>query len=385
MAGKLGKVVGGVVAAALVLGGIAYAVVWNSPGIQAKLMSRVIASRMAGNDTQALLDDGALHIYLCGTGSPMPDPSRANACTAVIAGGHIVIIDTGPGSWRNIARARLPADKIDTILLTHLHSDHIGDLGEFAVQSWIAGRKAPLQVFGPTALPRPAADRDSQGHVFGTSGTADVVKGIALAYNADDAYRILHHGADHLIPDGADMAAHEIPTPKVDELVKVYDKDGLTISAFLVNHHPVEPAYGYRIEYKGRVAVVSGDTKKTESVQRFATDADLLVHEALNHRMVGLIIDALRKRGNDRFADMAHDTLGYHTSPVEAAEIANAAHVKLLVFSHIVPPLPNKLAEHMFLEGVGAARGKGGTDVGHDGMMITMPGNSDVISTSDLF
>jgi len=382
---RLGKIVGGVVVAALVLGGIAYAVVWNSPSVQDRLMSRVINSRMLGNDTQKLLDDGALHIYLCGTGSPMPDPHRANACTAVIAGGHIVIIDTGPGSWRNIARARLPADKIDTILFTHLHSDHIGDLGEFAVQTWIAGRKVPLEVYGPTALPEPIAQTDENGEHFGVSGTDAVVKGFAMAYNADDAYRILHHGADHLVPAGADMVGHEIATPKVDELVTVFDKDGLKISAFLVNHHPVEPAYGYRIEYKGRVAVISGDTKKTESVERFATNADLLVHEALNHRMVSLIIDALRKRGNDRLADMAHDTLGYHTSPVEAAEIANAAHVKLLVFSHIVPPLPNKLAEHMFLEGVGAARGKGGTDVGHDGMMITMPGNSDVISTSDLF
>ena len=91
MASRLGKIVGGVAGAALVLGGIAYAVVWNVPSVQNKLMSRVIASRMAGSDTQKLLDDGALHIYLCGTGSPMPDPSRANACTAVIAGGHIVI------------------------------------------------------------------------------------------------------------------------------------------------------------------------------------------------------------------------------------------------------------------------------------------------------
>ena len=381
----LGKIVGGVVVAALVLGGIAYAVVWNSPGIQKKLMARVIASRMANNDTQALLDDGALHIYLCGTGSPMPDPTRANACTAVIAGGHIVVIDTGPGSWRNISRARLPADKIDTILLTHLHSDHIGDLGEFAVQSWIAGRKAPLDVWGPAALPAPAPEADDSGHEFGTKTVLDVVKGFIMAYDEDAAYRIIHHGADYLSPNGADMVGHEIQTPKVDELVPVYDRDGLKISAFLVDHGPVKPAYGYRIEYKGRVAIISGDTKKTESVQRFSQNADLLVHEALNADMVNLIVAGLKGSGDQRLSKMAHDTINYHTTPVEAAEIANAAHVKLLVFSHIVPPLPNKLAQHMFLEGVSAVRGKGGTEMGYDGMMITMPGNSDAISTSDLF
>jgi len=381
----LGKIVGGVVVAALVLGGIAYAVVWNSPGIQKKLMARVIASRMGDVDTQKLLDDGALHIYLCGTGSPMPDPTRANACTAVIAGGHIVVIDTGPGSWRNIARARLPADKIDTILFTHLHSDHIGDLGEFAVQTWIAGRKVPLEIYGPAKLPSPALAPDSHGHEYGTSGTDDVVEGFALAYDADSGYRIIHHGADYLTPDGARMEGHEIPTPKRDQLVPVFDKDGLKISAFLVDHHPVEPAYGFRVEYKGRLAVISGDTKKTESVERFSQNADLLVHEALNADMVNLIVAGLKGSGNQRLSKMAHDTIDYHTTPVQAAEIANAAHVKLLVFSHIVPPLPNKLAQHMFLEGVSAARGKGGTEMGYDGMMITMPGNSDAITTSDLF
>ena len=382
---RLGKIVGGVVAAAVVLAGIAYAVVWNSTSVQDKLMARVIAARMANNDAAKLLDDGALHIYLCGTGVPIPDPNRANACTAVIAGGHIVIIDTGPGSWKNIARARLPGDKIDTILLTHLHSDHIGDLGEFAMETWVAGRKVPLQIYGPAKLPSPALPPDSHGREYGTSGVMDVVKGFSMAYDADSGYRILHHGADYLTPDGARLEGHEIPTPKVDELVPVYDRDGLKISAFLVNHHPVEPAYGYRIEYKGRLAVVSGDTIKTESVQRFSENADLLVHEALNPHMIEMIIAGLKKTDQPRLAKMVHDTLSYHTTPVEAAEIANAAHVKLLVFSHVAPPPPNKLAEHMFMEGVAAARGKGGTILGHDGLMITLPGNSDVISTSDLF
>jgi ribonuclease Z len=101
--------------------------------------------------------------------------------------------------------------------------------------------------------------------------------------------------------------------------------------------------------------------------------------------MVSLIIDQLRARGNSRLADMAHDTLDYHTSPVEAAETAHAAHVKLLVFSHVVPPLPNALAEHMFLRGVSAARGDGETEIGHDGMLVTLPGNSSAIETSSLF
>ena len=384
MAGRGMKILGGVVAAVVALGVIGYGVVMNVPSVQEALMVRVIKARLAEQRPAALLTDGGLHLAICGSGSPMPDPTRANACTAVIAGGHIVIIDTGPGSWKKFAEMRLPGGKIDTVLLTHLHSDHIGDLGEFAVQSWINGRDKPLDIWGPAALPEPTADHDSHGKAFGTSGVLDVVNGFVKAYDADAAYRILHHGADYLIPDGADMVGHEIPTPAVDELVSVYDKDGLKISAFLVNHHPIEPAYGFRVEYKGRVAVLSGDTQKTESVERFSKGADLLIHEALNHDMVKLIQGPVKELSSPRLSKMLNDTINYHTSPVEAAEIAKAAGVKLLVYSHIVPPLPNAVSEKMFLRGVDAARGDADVKIGYDGMLISLPAGSDKVEVSAL-
>ncbi len=385
MSRKITKIVAGIVVAVGVVLVAGFAVIWTVPSVQDAAMVRTIKARLAGNATANLLTDGALHVALCGTGSPMPDPTRANACSAVIAGGHIVIIDTGPGSWAKFSQMRLPGGKIDTVLLTHLHSDHIGDLGEFGVQSWINGRIKPLDVWGPGALPEPTADADDKGHHFGTKSVLDVVHGFTLAYDDDAAYRILHHGADYLNPNGADMVGHEIPTPAMDELVPVYDRDGLKISAFLVDHGPVKPAYGYRVEYAGRVAVFSGDTKKTESVERFSQNADLLVHEALNHDMVKLLEDPVRDAGSPRLAKMLNDTINYHTSPVEAAEIAKAAHVKLLVLSHLVPPLPNALAKHMFMRGVAAARGDGETKVGQDGMLITLPGNSTAVSVSSLF
>ncbi|MCE9648409.1 MAG: MBL fold metallo-hydrolase [Parvibaculum sp.] len=384
MAGRGVKIVGGIAAAVVALAVIAYGVVMTVPSVQDALMVRVIKARLSDRSQAALLTDGGLHLAICGSGSPMPDPTRANACTAVIAGGHIVIIDTGPGSWKKFAQMRLPGGKIDTILLTHLHSDHIGDLGEFAVQSWINGRDKPLDIFGPAKLPSPALAPDSEGHEYGTSGTLDVVKGFALAYDADSAYRILHHGADYLIPDGARIVGHEIQTPNRDELVTVYDKDGLKISAFLVDHHPIEPAYGFRVEYAGRVAVLSGDTKKTESVERFSKGADLLIHEALNHDMVKLMEGPVKELNSPRLSKMLNDTINYHTSPVEAAEIAKAAGVKLLVYSHIVPPLVNALSEKMFMRGVAEARGDGDVRIGHDGMLISLPAGSDKVEVSNL-
>lgn len=385
VSGKISKIVAGIVVTAGVVLAGGFAVVWTVPGVQEALMVRTIKARLAHNSAADLLSDGALHVALCGTGSPMPDPTRANACSAVIAGGHIVIIDTGPGSWAKFSQMRLPGGKIDAVLLTHLHSDHIGDLGEFGTQSWINGRVKPLDVWGPGALPEPTTDADDKGHHFGSKTVLDVVRGFAMAYDDDAAYRILHHGADYLNPNGADMVGHEIPTPAMDELVPVYDRDGLKISAFLVDHGPVKPAYGYRVEYAGRVAVFSGDTKKTESVERFSQNADLLVHEALNHDMVKLLEAPVKDSGSPRLAKMLNDTINYHTSPVEAAEIAKAAHVKLLVLSHLVPPLPNGIAKHMFMRGEAEARGDGETRIGRDGMLITMPAGSDKVDVSDLF
>ncbi|MEQ8266923.1 MAG: MBL fold metallo-hydrolase [Parvibaculum sp.] len=372
------------IAGLLVLAAAGFAAIWMSPSLQDGMMKRTALGRLGSGDNSALLTDNALHVLLCGTGSPMPDPTRANACTAVIAGGHIVVIDTGPGSWSRIVASKLPAGKINTVLLTHLHSDHIGALGEFAVQSWIGGRDVPLEVYGPGKLEGSVPPLNSEGHAYGSSGTVEVVKGFSEAFDSDSGYRILHHGTDYLSPEGARMIGHEVARPAPNTLVPVFDKDGLKISAFLVNHHPVEPAFGYRVEYGERVVVISGDTKKTESVELFSKGADLLVHEALNHQMSSIIFEALTETDNKRLAKMVHDTLDYHASPVEAAEIAREAGVPLLVLTHLVPPLPNALARHIFMRGVSDARGEGDTILGYDGLLVTLPANSKEIETSNL-
>ncbi len=251
------------------------------------------------------------------------------------------------------------------ILLTHHHSDHIGDLGELAVQSWIAGRRQPLDVKGP-------------------EGTMEVANGFATAYTLDAGFRETHHDACHMPPDAARMIPELIPTPALGQFVQVYDRDGLKISAFLIDHHSIEPAFGFRAEYGGRVAVVSGDTTPIPNMVFAATGADVLIHEALNRSMVEMIARALAITGDQRRSDMLTDTLDYHTSPGEAAEIARKAGVSLLVYNHIVPPLPNALARRMFMREVKSIAGPVKTMIGDDGLLIHLPQGTKEIETKDL-
>ena len=362
----------------------AFSVIWFVPSLQDRIVKRIMVAQIAKVDRAAAFKDDALHILFCGTGSPLPDPTRAGACTAIIAGGHVVLIDTGPGAWAKLAQANVPAASIDTVLLTHLHSDHIGDLGEVATQSWIGGRTVPLEVYGPPAPDAYTLPKDAEGDVFGTTGTAKAVEGFAQSYNADAAFRIVHHGTDYLPPEAARMIPHEIAKPGPEEAVPVYDKDGLKIQAFLVSHDPAEPAYGYRIEYGGRTVVVSGDTKKVPNMVRVAKGADVLVHEALNADLVRMLAAALDRDGKKRQAKMTRDTIDYHTTPVEAAGIAKEAGVPLLVLTHIVPPLPNALLRHMFMRGVNEARGTGDTLLAKDGLLVSLPKGTKDIKTQCL-
>ncbi len=129
------------------------------------------ASRRLRSTHNELLGHQQLSVVLCGTGVPAPDRDRAGACTAVFAAGQFFIVDIGPSSARNAGAFALPLAELTAVLLTHFHSDHIGDLGEINTQSWMAGRAHPLPVYGPP-------------------GVKQVVGGFASAYTLDTGYRV---------------------------------------------------------------------------------------------------------------------------------------------------------------------------------------------------
>lgn len=304
--------------------------------VRAPLSTALMGHVLERNMTSSLLDtlpDG-LTVMLCGAGGPLPDPVRSGPCVAVVAGDNLVVVDAGTGGARNLNPLGLPVGAVDAIFITHFHSDHIDGLGELATLRWASGAHTePLPVHGP-------------------EGIEEVVAGFNQAYARDAVYRHAHHG-DTVAPlSGHGLQAVAHPQPADGEAVTVYDNDGLTVQMIRVHHDPVDPAVAYLFNYKGRSALISGDTVKSANLQHFAQGVDLLVHEGLSQRLVQQMNRAAVRAGNEIVAKITTDIPDYHTTPVEAAEIARDANVGHLLFYHVVPPTPLPGLKAAWLNGV---------------------------------
>jgi len=149
------------------------------------------ARQMAAQVNTAPLVDDALRVAVCGSSSPLPSAARAKPCVAVFAGGKFYVVDVGPESVENLVLWGVPLSAIGGVLLTHFHSDHIGDLGELHLQTWANGRPAPLAVYGGP-------------------GVEHVVDGFNTAYRLDQGYRTAHH-SERLMPSTTwGMVAHPV-------------------------------------------------------------------------------------------------------------------------------------------------------------------------------
>ena len=167
------------------------------------------------------------------------------------------------------------------------------------------------------------------------------------------------------------------PLPGGAPLV-VFEHEGLRVTSFLVEHDPATPAVGYRFDYAGRSAVFSGDTKKSAAVARNSQGVDLLVHEALSAQLVGLLEDIAKQKGAANLEKILSDIPDYHTTPAQAALVAQEAGVGHLLYNHVVPPLPVPGLASIYLEGVSDAY-SGDFTLGVDGTMISLPANSESI------
>ena len=155
---------------------------------------------------------------------------------------------------------------------------------------------------------------------------------------------------------GADLVAKPFATIAGGERFTVLEDGELTVTAFEVDHFPAAPAVGYRFDYRGRSVVISGDTKKLAAVAKASSGADVLIHDALSQPLRQVLADAARDAGNARVAKLLNDIGDYHASPIEAAETANEAGVRLLVYTHFVPALIQRPLQLAYFNEVEAVR-----------------------------
>jgi ribonuclease Z len=252
-------------------------------------------SAAASHVTQA--QSAPIQVTLLGTGTPRPSLERFGPSILVEAGGLKFVFDVGRGATQRLAQLNVPFPAITGVFLTHLHSDHVVGLPDLWLTGWLVGnRTLPLRLWGP-------------------AGTVDMARHLEAAFTFDVQIRI----ADDKAPaSGGLLAATDVGEGPV------YDSDGVVVTAFLVDHGPVRPALGYRLDYRGHSVVLSGDTRPSANLIAHAVGVDLLIHEVSAATAADIAANPATRR-----------VLAHHSSPLEAAEVFTRTHPALAVYSHI--------------------------------------------------
>jgi len=275
--------------------------------------------------------NGTVRVHLIGTGGPELTAAREGMCTLIEANGQTLTFDAGRGALQNIYLSRIDPRSVTKIFLTHLHSDHIEGLPSIWMTPWFMfGRKTNLEVWGP-------------------EGTRQMVEGMRMMY----AHDVEHRANPIFKREYLDIEVHEITEGLV------YDAGGVTVTAFPVEHHDGNPAFGYRVDAAGRSVVLSGDTTYSENVVKYGMKTDLIVHNVV------AFSDAMTKAG------ILKPVLDKLTTPEQAAEIFSKTGPRLAVFSHIVKKeLPGDAGDDVLIERTRRAGYAGPLAIGHDRMTI---------------
>ena len=247
----------------------------------------------------------SFRITLLGTGNPRPTKARGGPSILVEAGPTRILVDAGRGAAERLhgIGGRDLLSGVDVVFLTHLHSDHVVGLPDVWLTGWLFGRKAPLRVEGP-------------------AGTAAFAANLEKAYAFDVETR---RDKDERLPGaGAVIDAKDLAPEAVVGI------GGVKITAFAVDHGPVKPAYGYRIDYAGRSVVLSGDTRFSENLIAHAKGCDVLIHEVV-------AVDVENRLSQMRDPAVTQRIIDHHTAAEDAGRVFSAVKPKLAVYSHIVP------------------------------------------------
>jgi ribonuclease Z len=250
-----------------------------------------------------LAEEPLITVTLLGSGTPILNINRFGMSTLVKAGSLTLLFDVGRGASIRLHQAKVPLRDISAIFVTHLHSDHISGLPD---------------LYATAPLPTDDGRRTTSLEVWGPEGVDDVAHGIEVMFTENNRIRLV--GKETTL-EATEISAHTMP----HEGGVVFDNDGVTVTAFLVDHGHAKPAYGYRVDYAGHAVVLSGDTTYAPNLVRHAQDADLLVH------CLAIASRQLEAAAPDYISHFYE----YLANPEMVGRILNEVHPRDAAFSHI--------------------------------------------------
>lgn len=258
-------------------------------------------------------------LILLGTGGG-PRPRRASSAPAqvITRGGAAYVVDCGDGVARQLVLAGIPLASLRHIFITHHHSDHNADYGNLIWLAWTAGLRTRVDTWGPSPL-------ETMTRLFFEMNAYDVIT------------RIADEGRVPLVPL---IHVHELSKGGV-----ILEDENVKVTAALVDHPPVVPAFGYRFDGRDRSIVISGDTAPSDNLIELARGADVLVHDALYEPAVERLV-----AGVPNAPRLKQSILSHHTTAEDAGRVAQAARVKLLVLSHLVPADDPTVTDEMWID-----------------------------------
>lgn len=326
---------------------------------------------------------GAPRLVLLGTaGGPLPSPVREGISQAVVVGDRAHVIDCGSGVTRQLRRARL-LSSLHQVYVTHLHSDHVSDYFNLFLCGWpILQWNPPIHAFGPGPAGGTDAFPDAEGAEVPvvvaecpTPGLAQLHDHQLRSHAYDVNIRMRDSGRSDLramvvpheieIPEYIGAHAPDRVAPAMDPLV-ISEDDDVRVSAILVDHPPVFPAFAYRFDTDAGSVVISGDTAPSANLVRLAGGADILVHEVFSDPGEIHADDEDDWEARQR----QHHLLNSHTPLRQVGKVATEAGVSRLVLTHFIPGDDDVPDEH-WIKGASAGF-DGEVVVGRDLLELTL-------------